>query len=83
MSAVNLSERASTAGLPVKRAGEDRLVRWTLTGAVLAGLLLFLVMPIATILIRSTETPTGTGLANFTNAFASARFWGLIGNSVG
>ncbi|QDD89174.1 ABC transporter permease subunit [Pseudomonas oryzihabitans] len=83
MSSVDIPERASATRLPMKRVGEDRLVRWTLTGVVLAGLLLFLVMPIATILIRSTETPTGTGLANFTNAFASARFWGLIGNSVG
>jgi len=83
MSSVEIPERVHALRLPPKRSGEDRLVRWSLTGVVLAGLLLFLVMPITTILIRSTETPSGTGLANFTHAFASARFWGLIGNSVG
>jgi len=66
-----------------QRIQGDTVTTWLLTAAVLLPLLIFLVMPLALILARSTETPTGFGFGNFAAAFLAARFWHLVGNSVG
>ena len=66
-----------------RRPGEDRWVDMALTTLVLGGLLVFLVMPLSLILVRSLDTANGLGLGNFAKAFGTARFWALVGNSVG
>ncbi|MBB99859.1 MAG: ABC transporter permease [Rhodobacteraceae bacterium] len=54
-----------------------------LLSAIMAGLMLvFLVMPVAAILLRSLDTQAGPGLGNFAVTFADPRFWDLLVNSL-
>ncbi|RFC61782.1 ABC transporter permease subunit [Fulvimarina endophytica] len=67
---------------PRGRATSDAAVGWCLTLIVAVPFVVFLVVPLASILVRGFETPDGLGLQNFTQTFGSARFWDLTVNSL-
>ncbi|PLX37696.1 MAG: ABC transporter permease [Hyphomicrobiales bacterium] len=67
-----------------ERSGIDRdkAFSWGLTLIVAIPMVLFLILPLVTILIRSLETGDGYGLGNFISTFGAGRFWGLVRNSL-
>lgn len=59
----------------------DRLVAATFATIVAGPLLLFVLVPLASILKRSFLTPDGFGLGNYARYFAEPKFHEIIGNS--
>jgi len=59
----------------------DRLQQTIVVVAVLLPLLLFVVVPLWSLLRLSFETPGGYGLDNYARYFASAKFGRIVGNS--
>jgi iron(III) transport system permease protein len=60
----------------------DRALSWLLTAFAAIPILLFLVLPLAAILLRSFDAPGGFGLGNFAAVFRTDRFWMLVRNSL-
>ena len=59
----------------------DRLIAATFATIVAGPLLLFVLVPLASILKRSFLTPDGFGVGNYTRYFAEPKFHEIIGNS--
>jgi iron(III) transport system permease protein len=59
----------------------DRLIAATFVTIVAGPLLLFVLVPLASILKRSFVTPDGIGLGNYVRYFAEPKFHEIIGNS--
>ena len=79
-----MTEISSTAALQVRsRSGvSDRTISWLLTLLAAIPMLLFLVMPLSAILVRSFDSPDGFGLGNFIAVIRTERFWLLVRNSL-
>jgi iron(III) transport system permease protein len=60
----------------------DRTISWLLTLLVAIPILLFLVMPLSAILLRSFDAVDGFGFGNFAAVFRTDRFWMLVRNSL-
>ena len=60
----------------------DRAISWLLTVLAAIPMLVFLVMPLSAILVRSFDAPDGFGLGNFVAVFRTERFWHLLRNSL-
>lgn len=61
----------------------DNVVSWIITLGMTTLILLFLVVPLWSILVLGFSTPAGLGLGNFIHTFTTPRFWTLVFNSVG
>jgi iron(III) transport system permease protein len=66
----------------MRRTGDERMLTFALTLAVLLPLLAFFVVPLVAILGKSLLTPDGLGLGNYLRIVGSARFIELVVNSV-
>ncbi len=60
----------------------DRTMTLGLSVLAAIPILLFLLLPLAGILVRGFDTPEGFGIGNFTETFAAERFWKLVANSL-
>lgn len=78
--AVTRRPAAAAARAPRKRDLE-RAAIWLLSLAVTAGLAVFFLWPLVTILARSLLTPEGIGLANVQGVLVSRRFGNLLRNT--
>ena len=73
-----------TAAVPVRRVAgldTDRVALWGLAALVVAGLAVFVVVPLVAILRLSFVTPDGIGLANYAREFGSPKFSRIVANS--
>ena len=61
----------------------DRAFALTVSVAVLVMMILFLVVPVASILLRSFVGTSGWGLENYIETLQTGRVWDLVGNSLG
>ena len=64
----------------MRRTGDERMLTFALTLAVLLPLLAFFVVPLVAILGKSLLTPAGLGLGNYLRIVGSARFIELKGS---
>lgn len=78
-----MSDAVKTASRPARGIDiADRASVWAMTLFVAALLIIFLLLPLLGILMRSLETPDGLGLGNFIATFSTMRFWELVGDSI-
>ncbi|MEO8485254.1 MAG: ABC transporter permease subunit, partial [Betaproteobacteria bacterium] len=59
----------------------DRIALWGIGAAVVAGLVVFVAVPLVAILRLSFVTPDGVGLANYAREFANPKFPRIVANS--
>jgi iron(III) transport system permease protein len=76
MTSVTAARRAGAA-----RLGVDSLALWGLAALVVAGLAVFVAVPLFAILRLSFVTPEGLGLANYARELASPKFSRIVANS--
>jgi len=73
----------TAAAIPwrIWRVDRDRLIAATFATIIAVPLIIFVLVPLASILKRSFVTPEGIGLGNYARYFAEPKFLEIVGNS--
>lgn len=78
-----MTDQAFVATPPARRFQlDDKLIATIVSLCVLGLMVVFLVIPVTAIFMRSFEGDAGWGLENYVATLTSARVWDLVGNSL-